>query len=642
MTNALTAGLVPSLLFGAAFLSAVFFQGFYTEHLCLTFVLLLLWGLGAAWKNYDAGFQLPRTIVVLSLTLYWVWLGVSGMWGRIAYLGTISFWWLGSLPLVFWIYTLSPSREQIWRHAFRWAVLVGVGLAITGCVQRLWYGLEPTAMFLNRNSLAALLTLTAIPLAGNFLLGATLPRWQRYGLGAAVFVLAFGVAVITGRGAIVCGGVGLVLLVGVAWSRVPKRLVVQLLAIVSLAFLIASQIDVLGLGDRMGTVVSSPWNAGATRFLIWEQSWEMLKQAPWMGVGLGHYAVYWPPYRNPADDSAGFFVHNDYLQIWIEAGLPGLLLLLSVLVCVLMTYLRAMRNAAAPAARKVEMTALFCGLLAIAAHSFVDFNLYVLSTLLLAGLVLGRLHALAIPERVATYTLAPAKYLSERGYQMVTALVMGLALLYFVTLGLASFEYKRGLALAEASKWDEAFTTLERAGRYYPYADNVTMSKADLLRQVMALSPESANEQKKNLFVEAEALFARAESLNPLRPQTLAAHALFYQQNPALVGADWSEKTLAYYRRALALDPRNYQARYLYADFLLKQGRQAEAHEILEAGIPFAHPAVETMVPYFALTAKQREAAGDREGAAVLRSQIRDIALMLRARSQQARPGTSP
>ena len=28
--------------------------------------------------------------------------------------------------------------------------------------------------------------------------------------------------------------------------------------------------------------------------------------------------------------SAGFFVHNDYLQMWIETGLPGLLLFLGV------------------------------------------------------------------------------------------------------------------------------------------------------------------------------------------------------------------------------------------------------------------------------------------------------------------------
>lgn len=614
-----------SLLFGSAFLSAVFYQGFYTEFLCLSLALLISWGIYAAWLSHE-GTSFPKTIVVLCLMLYWIWLAVSASWGRVGYLGTINFWWLGSFPLVFWIYTVSPQRDQLWRLGFQWAAVVGVALALGAISQWLIYDLEPTATFLNRNSLAALLNIIVMPLCGYFLLSdAGESKRHRWFYAAAIFILAFGLGIIEGRGAIIAAGLSFLILIGVAWNRVSRRTIVVLVSIVLAAFLVASLVGKIGVGQRLETVVSNPYEAGSTRFVIWRQSWEMVKESPWMGVGLGHYNLYWPPYRDPSDNSAGQFVHNDYLQIWIEAGLPGLLLLLAVLVSVLIAYISAMRNRKITSAHKIEITALFAGLFAVAMHSFVDFNLYILSILILAGLMLGRFHALAFAgSSVGVIVFRPSKVMTERGYRMLTVLIGGLILLYCATLGLSSFEYRRGLRLAEASQWEEAYSAFERAGRYFPYADNVQTSRADLLRHMISVLPESKAEEKKAMFEEAERTLARAEELNPLRPQVFATRAVLYENNPRLIQAKWFEDTVQNYRHAIELDPSAHQPRFLYASFLVKQGRHVEAKRILEDGMKY-DSRNRFMLPYYALTATLRADAGDREGASELNRRIEEI-----------------
>jgi hypothetical protein len=303
-----------------------------------------------------------------------------------------------------------------------------------------------------------------------------------------------------------------------------------------------------------------------------------------------------------------------------------------------LAYLSAMRGRTTTAVAKVEMTALFAGLLSVAMHSFVDFNLYILSILLLAGLILGRLHVLAFSGRHAvSISLEPSAWVSERGYRLLTAAVAGLPLLYFVTLGLSSFEYRRGLQLSTEAKWEEAYYAFESATRYFPYADNTRISKADLLRHLIEALPASAMQQKRAMFDEAESSLARAEALNPLRPQVFATRAFLYENNPSLAGPDWSEKTTRDYRRAIDLEPRAYQARYLYANFLLKREWRDEARRILEDGMKYVYVDSELIVPYYTLTTALRRNAGDQAGAEALNTRIQKIQASARARTPTAK-----
>jgi O-antigen ligase len=614
-----------SCLFFAALVSALFFQGFYTEFFGLSLTFLILWLACAVWQGCRHGFQIPKTGVVLWLTLFWIWLGISISWARVFYVGVIDWWWVGSLPLTFWIYTLSPEKEKIWQLAFPLAVVTGVVLASTATYQSLFLGLEPTGTFLCKNSLAALLILTALPLCAYFLLNHDSRRSTRGLLGAAVFVLFFAIALIKGRGVILSGVASLGILILVAARQVPKKTIMWLLAIVIGAFVAANGVGQLDLAGRMGTV-TDPWNAGATRFIIWSQAWEMLKESPWLGVGSGQFALLWPPYRHPDDSSAGYFVHNDYLQLWIETGLPGLLLLLAAFIAVAYLFVRATRHAQTAPRDKIEMAGLFCGLLAVALHSFVDFNLHVLSILILAGLILGRLHALATKTTQPSYlVISPQKFVSVGGYRVIAILLLVFPLMYFVALGSASYEYRRAMQLAEEGKLEASYYVFNVAARLFPNADNVLMSQADLVRHLITALPETSQLQKKALLDEARELLDEAEGINPLRPQTYVVRAQLYEQNPSLIGKDWSGQAVNAYRQALQVNPRIYEIRYLYGQLLLKLGRFEEAHRVLEEGMRYWYFEYEHIIPFYALVERLRREAGDKAGADQLNRKIAEV-----------------
>ncbi|MDI3269518.1 MAG: O-antigen ligase family protein [Bacillota bacterium] len=64
------------------------------------------------------------------------------------------------------------------------------------------------------------------------------------------------------------------------------------------------------------------------RFAIWQGAWQMAKAHLWTGVGLGPaaFALTYPAYMLAGTLAA--HAHNIYLELWVEAGLPALLLFL--------------------------------------------------------------------------------------------------------------------------------------------------------------------------------------------------------------------------------------------------------------------------------------------------------------------------
>lgn len=59
------------------------------------------------------------------------------------------------------------------------------------------------------------------------------------------------------------------------------------------------------------------------RFLIWRDSWHLIREHPWMGVGLGGYGTVFQIYQSHLPDTLQTsHAHNDYLQLAAELGLP--------------------------------------------------------------------------------------------------------------------------------------------------------------------------------------------------------------------------------------------------------------------------------------------------------------------------------
>ena len=623
-------------LFAGALVASLFFNGTYIEYFALAGVLLTVLLLAVLWRGYNEGFRLPKTVLALSLALFWAWLALGLIWSRVPYVSMVNFWWVGSIALMFWLATLTPDIERCWQWASRVVFLIGLFLAGMALYQLLVLGGDPRSTFLSRNSHAAMLILIAIPTSSHFLLIAA--GKKRIAIGAALFVSFLAIAVTGSRGVLLSLLLAAGVVAAVSYRRVATARLLGWLVIIVGAYLLANLLLQGWLGGRLSSVLE-PSSAGHDRFLIWRGALQMALEAPWLGIGLGSFWLAWPPYRHLADSSAGFYVHNDYLQLWIETGIPGVMLLLAIEVAVLAVFVRTLRNPTVETPTRVETAGLVGGLAAIAFHSFFDFDLYIQPILLVIGLMLARLQFLHRDRIAPAYlVLQPANRIGRRAYYVITLLLLLFPLLYFTALGFSARLTVQAREYAVQGRWVEASTMLNRAWQLMPTSDLTLVTHADLLRQAISALPPANIKQRQTLFRETLLLLKDAERVNPLRPQTYYIRGMLHQQNPDLVGPRWLELAAESYRQTLRIDPRAFWARMTYAQMLLSRRKVAEARQALEGGIDYWYLPEPGAFSYYRLTAQLRWQTGDRDGAVALEQKMDRIARSVGVRTDPFGP----
>ncbi|MHB1140539.1 MAG: O-antigen ligase family protein [Sulfuricaulis sp.] len=622
-TTSLPAVQVSSLLFICALLPALLFKGPQIEFFAVTQIVLVMWLGWIVLQSHGPGLRIPKTSLALCLTLFWLWLALSLTWSLAPNISVINFWWVGSLALVFWLYTLTPDRDALWSHAAAILLVIGLVLALMGVYQVLVLEQHARSVFETRNTHAAFLNLVALPASAYFLqtiADKTVPRHYSVILGTVLFALFLSIFLTASRGATLSLAISAGLLAALTLRSVPRRALVLLLGLLAVAFLV-SKIAHGELSERLPQLVQD-----SPRLIIWESSWNLLQASPWQGIGLGLFYLAYPPYRNPADNTGGFFAHNDYLHIWIETGLPGLLLLLAVLAAASWLFMRALRKTGLRGSNHIEMTGLFCGLLAVAGHSVVDFNLYILSIMMMSGLSLARFHELATRSlKSSSLLLRPSRFVGKQAHPLIVLLLVLVPVFYFVALGMANSYYDRGMAQANEGRLQEADQSLAAAQRLTPSDDRILIAHADLYRHAIAVLPSDEFGGRKSLYDDALWFLDQAQEANALRGLTFVIRGRLYQQNPAFAGENGLELAGESFRRALALNPRLFQGRMDYVSLLLQAGKKEEALQSLDEGVRHYYPAMRDLIPFYSLTARLRKEAGRAEEARILEDRLREL-----------------
>lgn len=620
-------------LLAAAIATSLFFTGPNVIPLLVAVTLLVaVIAAQLVARVTNIGLAIPGSTLSVVLLLYTGWLALTVLWSPVPSVSGLSFWLMASLPLAFWCGVLLPVRE---RHS--WTVLAGaivfVGLALAGNgVYQLWaLGEEPRSVFADVNVHAGLLNLLAIPVGSYFLMtwtgskSATALRWL---FGGAFFLLVYGAMLTKGRGAILALAAGVLITFMAAARRVPARAFLVAGGLVVSAYIAADLSWSGALSERVGTLLS-PSTASPERFLIWERAWQLLMSSPWLGVGLGMFPLVWPPFRHPEDGSAGYFAHNDYLQIWIEAGLPGLLLLLTALGLMTVQYVRWHRRRDIDDFSRLESSGLFGGMAAVTLHSLVVFNFYILPIVIIFGVFMARLQAVMQGDRPPpTWRLKTTGRFSIGGIRALIVLAALWSLSHLALSGMSTVLVAHGVSKAREGRLDAAVQSLTWATRLTPDADGIWLSFADLNRQLLAsMGPEGRDvhdrrRQREMLYRSVEDMLLRAQSLNPFRAQTYALQAGLYRVAPDLAGEDWWRKAALAYQQALRVDPRYYSVRYSYASFLLSLGQEPAAKKLLEEGMRYTYPNADPLIPYLLLTCQMRERAGELPQALELRTRI--------------------
>lgn len=153
--------------------------------------------------------------------------------------------------------------------------------------------------------------------------------------------------------------------------------------IVGAASLPLLSLDAERLADRYSGLGTELQGA---RVQVWSDSVELVRQYPLLGAGGGAFAASYPLVRSPQIRHFFAHTHNDLLQWLVEGGLLGLLLLCLVAIPLAARIGRVLRGECGLCAIGFAI-----GLLAMLAHSLVDFPFHIPSNAAIAAVFAGAL-----------------------------------------------------------------------------------------------------------------------------------------------------------------------------------------------------------------------------------------------------------
>jgi O-antigen ligase len=295
------------------------------------------------------------------------------------------------------------------------------------------------------------------------------------------------------------------------------------------------------------------------------------------------------------NDAHYYFVHNDYLQVWLEFGALGLLLLLGLVAAAGYALVRARgdtRHDPWPIAIGAALSSLF-------AHAAVDFPLFVPYLLLISGAYLGALAQVAGPQPTLQALLHSIKErIGAAGRPVLVAIVA--ALLAWTSMpAMAALCADRALShlsagrMAEGLKWQELARWLERRNPIHYWAEAVMWRELALETQVPNLADKAdelhvsgiaANRLEAINYVER----SRLHRLHgPLLRRAASASEILQWTAEAVRLRPYSLVTQAEHARALANAGRIEEARHISRGMLERRPEAALVRRLaMEMGLP--------------------------------------------------------
>ncbi len=207
-----------------------------------------------------------------------------------------------------------------------------------------------------------------------------------------------------------------------------------------------SLVAMVGMGPWLGTTSlfqrfkqltsESPRLLWAGRLPALQAAWEIVQDFPLTGIGYDAFPVVSARYQSVDEVNFRFaHVHNDFLQLLAETGWLGAGLLLGSTLLLMRAIMQKWQTRSDPFVRIIAAAGL-AALVALGAHSLVDFNLHIPANALLFATVLALTFACAhLPRRGSHAPEGAARQPVPRGR---TALVAILALLITGGLGMSS------------------------------------------------------------------------------------------------------------------------------------------------------------------------------------------------------------
>jgi O-antigen ligase len=448
--------------------------------------------------------------------------------------------------------------------------LIFLAMAISACAvyqffthsNRVWGLTSPyvgraSGTYISPNNLAGFLEML-LPLATAYILVGRMKPVTRILLGYAALVMAAGLAVTFSRGGWAAAGIGLLALLGILLGhrnhRIPALLLLAIFIGGGVCFTKIYLAKTLAYISRMEGPMSTGQVELDFRRDMWTAAERMWLDHFWWGVGPAHYDYRFREYRPEHVQARPDRVHNDYLNLLTDWGVVGGIIVLAGMAAFaagLWETRKHVQRAERDLGRRGGTSNRFAfflgasaGLLALAAHSVVDFNLHIPANAILGVTLLALLTS---NLRFATERYWLNARLSVKMLATV-ALVCGVAYLGWQgwRRGVESFWQARAqapslLVLERAALLEKAFAA-EPAN--FETAYNIGEAYR---RQSFVGNPDNAAQAET-----AMRWYARAMKLNPFDGYNFLGTGMCL---------DWLDRFAEagpFYRTAESLDPNGY------------------------------------------------------------------------------------
>lgn len=206
-------------------------------------------------------------------------------------------------------------------------------------------------------------------------------------------------------------------------ARGQRYLSKFLLAAIAIVVAVCSPFALFRILDRFGTEAVSEARVAIVRNTISAAEAYMP-----FGSGLGTFVPVYQTFEKPSDIAVTYVnhAHNDLLELWVETGIPGLLLLSVCIVWLVRRGISAWTAAETDDARRIDRNlmrsaAVVTGLLL--AHSLVDYPLRTSANMAVfafsAGLLVPPVHVRRADREMAAAKSRTASHRSSRSPQLV-------------------------------------------------------------------------------------------------------------------------------------------------------------------------------------------------------------------------------
>ncbi len=286
------------------------------------------------------------------------------------------------------------------------------------------------------------------------------------------------------------------------------------------------------------------------RWPMWLSTWELIKQAPWLGSGFGSFALLYPSVRTEMF-SAGLVAHNDYLQLLQEGGLVIFLPFMAwVLFHGYLLFRILFLGHCTGDKRRAELACLLVINLALFSHAFLNFIFYTFFLNLMAWLIFARISWLAIRCGLVR---RPQRFRLHRGAPLLVALVLCVMTGRYIIIEGANAVYggyhNKPAVLQRLASNNDLFSWVLRVD-----PANVPTSEI-YLRKLLAVLPELSGRQREKVFSLAWSQVSLVLEKNPLLPvfHTLAGDLL--DEGFRLGIEDVPDAAVLHWQSALKVNP---------------------------------------------------------------------------------------